>query len=201
MTKINFFASLLLFLSCMTSVGANDDLIGMCNDCHGSNGVSTEPDIPTIASFSDIAMTDMLIAYIDETRPAMSGKYRHGDTSRPETDMITVAKQLTEEQIEFISRYYAEQKFVPAKQSFDSALVSQGKKIHEMQCAKCHDEGGSVPDDDTGLLAGQWTPYLAQSFKDYRAGKRETDGSMLKAINELSESQIKALLSYYASHQ
>ena len=69
------------------------------------------------------------------------------------------------------------------------------------RCTKCHEDGGSSADDDTGILAGQWIPYLEQTIKDYRSGERETEGGMKKKLDKSSEKQVEELIHFYASQQ
>ncbi|KGJ98428.1 c-type cytochrome [Thalassotalea sp. ND16A] len=201
MIKIKFMTLFLTLFTGFSQASSIDSTITMCNDCHGAKGVSSDSDIPSIAGFSETTISDMLIAYIDETRSARSSKYRHGDTSRSETNMYAIAKELSEENIEAIASYYSEQIFIPSKQTFDSALAKKGEKLHEERCIICHEQGGSSADDDASILAGQWMPFLEQAFKDYRSGERETEEGMKKKIDRLSEKQIKALIHYYASQQ
>lgn len=200
MIKINILAISVIFLSNISLAYSSDEAIAMCNDCHGKNGVSTNSDVPTIAGYSEVSILDAMAAYIDETRPAKSMKFKHGDTSRPETDMITIAKEV-EDDLDAIAAYYAEQTFVPAKQDFDAAQAKKGAEIHEKKCDSCHYEGGSVADDDAGRLAGQWMPYLKQSFDDYRSGSREADKKMIRKVKKFSDEEISYLLHYYASLQ
>ncbi len=196
-------SSLLTVAMFATSVQAasTEEVIASCNDCHGADGVSSNPDVPTIAGYSETSITDMMLAFVDETRAEVKTKYRHGDTSRQETSMIEIAKALPEEQIEEIAVHYSELEFVAAEQPFDEAQVAAGKKLHKKRCAKCHEDGGSSPDDDAGILAGQWTDYLKQVFADYKSGARGGDEEMIKKINKLSDEQISQLLNYYASLQ
>jgi len=201
MIKVKFIAFALVLVSAFSQASTIDDTITMCNDCHGKNGVSSDSDIPNIAGFSETTIVDMFTAYVDGTRIARSSKFRHGDTSRAETDMAVIAKELTESDIEALAKHYAEQTSVGAKQTFDAALAQKGEKLHEDQCTKCHEEGGASPDDDSSILAGQWMPFLAQAFKDYRSGERETEDEMKKKIDKLSDKQIEELIHYYASQQ
>lgn len=201
MIKIKLYIFPLIFFSAFIQAASIDDTITMCNDCHGEKGVSSDSDIPSIAGYSETTTIDMFAAYLDGVRIAHKSKFRHGDTLRPETDMLSIAKKLSEEDIEALATYYSEQTFISAKQSFDTALAKKGEKLHENRCTKCHEDGGSSADDDAGILAGQWMPFLMQSFKDYRAGDRETDEEMQKKVNKLSEKQINSLLHYYASQQ
>lgn len=201
MIKVKFCIFSLILASAFTQAASIDDTITMCNDCHGEKGVSSDSDIPSIAEYSETTIIDMFAAYLDKARIARKSKFRHGDTLHPETDMLSIAKKLSEEDIEALATYYSKQTFIPVKQSFDTALAKQGEKLHEDRCTKCHEEGGSSADDDAGILAGQWMPFLMQSFKDYRSGDRKTEEEMLKKINKLSEEQINSLLHYYASQQ
>lgn len=201
MIKIKFMMLSLVLFSICAQARTIEETITMCNDCHGEKGVSSDSDIPSIAGFSETTIFDMLIAYTDETRIARSSKFRHGDTQRPETDMLSIAKELSEEHIEAIASYYSEQISVPAKQNFDAELAKKGEKLHQVRCTRCHEDGGSSADDDTGILAGQWLPFLQQTIKDYRSGERETEGGMKKQLDKLSEKQIEELIHFYASQQ
>ena len=199
MMKIKFTVLFLALFTLFSQASPMEATITMCNDCHGEKGVSVDSDIPSIAGFSKTTISDMLVAYIDESRNARSSKFRHGDINRPETDMITISKKLSEDDIEGLSTYFSEQTPVPAKQTFDAALAIKGAKLHEQRCEKCHEEGGSSPDDDSSIIAGQWAPYLELAFKDYRAGERKTDEEMQKKVKKLAEKQVKALIHFYAS--
>ena len=173
-----------------------------CNSCHGEDGVSIESDVPTIAGMSPFVIEEYMFEYRDETRPCRESEYRSGDTERPVTDMCAVAKDLSEEQILEITEFYSSKSFVAAKQDFDAALAAQGAGIHKRECEKCHSDGGSYADDDAGMLAGQWMPYLEQVFADYAAGDRGMmEDKMKDKIDALDAESITALLHYYASLQ
>lgn len=186
---------LALLLSCLTfssHATTTQELIKDCNECHGANGISTEQDVPTIAGFSETSISDILFSYRDEERPAID---------RDETNMIKIAQALTEEQIEALALHYSELPFKAAKQDFDPALAKKGAKTHKRQCEKCHEDGGSSPDDDAGILAGQWVPYLTDSFDSYLDGSRVGDEKMLKKLKKLSPEKIEQLKHFYASQQ
>lgn len=201
MIKIKLFILNLLFFGVYSHAETLTALTSMCNDCHGENGVSMASDVPIIAGFSEITLTDMMNAYVDEARPAQKSKYRSGDINRPETDMKSIIQALSQVDVEALATHYSIQKFVPAKQNFDPALAANGEKLHEERCIKCHEKGGSSAADDSGILAGQWQIYLQKSFNDFRSGVRTTDKQMKKAIDKLSDEQVTALLHYYASQQ
>ncbi|MEH6469856.1 MAG: c-type cytochrome [Halopseudomonas sp.] len=178
-----------------------EETLAFCEDCHGEGGVSQESDVPTMAGFSDIAISDILIAYRDGSRSAISSKFRGGDTSRSETNMNEITKEMSDAEIEQLAEHYSSKTFVPSKQTFDPALAANGFKIHKVQCTKCHEDGGTSRDDDVGLLAGQWSPYLRTALTNFRNDKRETEPKMLKLVKKLDDSEIESLLNYWASQQ
>ena len=177
------------------------DFIRDCMDCHGKNGVSPENDVPIIAGLSAAYHKASLYAYRNKQRPAIATKYRAGDITRDSTNMKTIADTLTDQQITYISLYFAAQRFIPAKQNFNPLLVAQGERIHQSQCRRCHKQGGSRASDDTGLLAGQWSRYLQETMIFYLNGSREIEKKMKIKLDKLSDSDWQALVAYYASQQ
>ncbi len=189
------------FLIPLASADVLDD-IDQCNSCHGEDGVSTESDVPTIAGASAFVLEEYMFQYLEDSRPCRESKYRSGDTERPATDMCAIAKDLGEDEIPEIAEYYSGKEFVAAKQEFDAAKAAIGKKVHRRECEKCHSDGGSYADDDAGLLAGQWMPYLEQVFADYAAGDRDMMEKKMKTkMDGLDAESIDALVHYYASMQ
>lgn len=176
-------------------------LIQPCEDCHGKDGVSQEPKIPTIAGNSSVLIVYALESFRDKTWPCEDVKYPAGAHKGETSSMCKSAENLSEDDMESIADYYADKPFVRAKQSFNAELAKTGKGIHDLHCKKCHEDGGSSPDDDAGILAGQWTPYLEEQFEEYSSGKRPMPEKMKPKFEELSQDDIKALIQYYASFQ
>jgi sulfide dehydrogenase cytochrome subunit len=197
----NLRALVFLYLVTPMAAMAVDELVAECDDCHGDGGVSQWDDVPTIAGIDAFSGSDALYAYRDKARPCTSSAWRQGDTSRPATDMCAETADLSDEDIEALAEHYAGLEFVPAKQDFDAALAEKGKALHAAGCDSCHSEGGSNPEDEASILAGQWMAYLEQAFAEYRSGGREQLDKMKEEIDKLSDDDVKALLHYYASQQ
>ena len=178
-----------------------DAVIENCNGCHGDDGVSQWSDVPTIAGMPEFVHADALFIYRDRARPCAESSYRQGDTSRPATTMCDVVADLDDAMLEDIAAYYFELPFVPAKQDFDADLAAAGEAVHAKQCDKCHSDAGTNPDDEAGILGGQWMGYLEQSFAEYASGDREQPKQMADKMAELSDEDVKALLHYYAAQQ
>lgn len=198
-SKLSWLPALLL-LAAGGASAQMDTLIETCNGCHGDNGVSQWNDVPTIAGIDAFVHSEALYIYADEARPCETVNFKQGDTSRS-GNMCDLSKDLTDEQIEALAEHYAALPFVPAEQAFDAALASQGEAIHEAECSRCHSDGGSNPEDEASILAGQWMGYLERAFAEFKAGEREKPKQGQEKIEALSDDQVQALLHYYASQQ
>ncbi|MGD8378047.1 MAG: c-type cytochrome [Gammaproteobacteria bacterium] len=174
------------------------DAAKTCFDCHGESGVSKHEHIPTIAGMSSWYLEGQMQAYQKGDRPCEKIK-NPTDASKGEEDMCDIAKKLSGDEITKVAEYFAGETFVPAKQTFDADKAALGKKVHELECEKCHSEGGSYADDDAGILAGQWIPYLRLTFKEYESGKRVMPEKMKPKMDQLTPEQTEALIQYYAS--
>jgi sulfide dehydrogenase cytochrome subunit len=198
---ISIAISLTLGLFASAAMADLEATVENCNGCHGNDGVSQWSDVPTIAGVSEFVHSDALYIFRDEARPCTESKYRQGDTSRPATTMCAVVADMSDDMIDEVAAYYAAKPFVAAKQDFDAGLAAAGKALHEAECDRCHSEGGSNPEDDAGILAGQQMGYLKDTFAEYRAGEREQPQKMEEKLSALSDDDIKALVNFYASQQ
>ena len=166
-----------------------------CAECHGTRGRSEQPDMPSIGGFSEFAIMDLLESYRLGFRQARAVTLEDGS----ETDMARIVESLSEDAIEVVSLYYAEQDWIPHDQPFDGELARRGARIHSVKCGKCHPRGGSVPEADHALLAGQWREYLAGEFRDFDSGARRMADKMKQRYDTLSVSDKAALLEFYVS--
>lgn len=181
-----------LFFAAVISDAAAADIASLtatCEGCHGKDGASQVPQIPIIGGLSATYISDAMAAFREKTRPCTGNS------------MCLFSKNLSEEDTKRIAEHYASKPFVRAKQSFDAALAERGKGIYSRYCNKCHEAGGSSPDDDAGILAGQWKPYLEQEFREFTSGTRLMAEKMKPKVDALSEDDIKALIEYFVSFQ
>lgn len=193
------FAACALLLASPAVAAEMPERAGTCADCHGENGVSDEPEIPTIAGASAFFIENQLIIYQEEARPCAADVFEEKDEEPAADSHCALASELSEDEVVELAEYFASQPFAPADQPFDQALAEQGESIHERNCDKCHTEGGSLDLDDAGILAGQWKPYLIEQMKFFKAGERWQPEKMQPKMEELSEADIEALAEYYAS--
>ena len=168
-----------------------------CNECHGVASMGAEHGVPNIAGLSEFYHADQLYFYQEGERPCVDIEAPDGTT----TNMCEIVADMSEDDMGAIAAHYAEMPFEPAQQAFDTALAAKGQEIHDRDCERCHTEGGANIDDDAGILAGQWMPYMDMVFKMYMSGERAQDDQMKKKMDPLSEDDLTALLHYYASQQ
>ena len=164
-------------------------LANTCAGCHGGNGVSNGPSIPTLAGMS--------AAYFIEV---MEG-YQSDDI--PSTIMGRLAKGYSDEEVKLMAEHFAKQKFVAATgQKVDEAKAKKGAKIHDKYCEKCHSELGTVADDDSGFLQGQWKSYTAAQLMDFHAGDRKASKKMAKQMKKMYKKEgsegLEALVEFYS---
>lgn len=175
------------------------DVTAECNNCHGANGVSTDPNIPTIAGMSAQYLTDTLKAYKSKERPCAEVAIPAGPKKGQKSDMCKEVANVSDADMAAAAKEYAGKKFAPATQTIDPALAAKGKAIADKQCDKCHTEGGSVADDDSGILAGQWKPYLASQLEAFKSGKRPMPAKMKPKMDEVQAGDLDAVAAYYAA--
>ncbi|HIP52664.1 MAG TPA: cytochrome c4 [Chromatiales bacterium] len=172
--------------------GASADMLAnTCAGCHGTDGASNGPATPTIAGLSKDYFVEI-----------MQG-FKSGEV--PSTIMTRIAKGYSDDEFKAMADYFGNKPFVKAKQKYDPKLAKKGAKLHDKYCEKCHAEGGQSAEDDAGVLAGQWTPYVSWSLADFKAGHREAPKKMKKKMKKLlskkGDAGIEALIHFYASQQ
>ena len=166
-----------------------------CDQCHGQNGNSTDGKVPSIAGMSETYITDTLISYAAGDRPA--SKYTPSGGS--ESDMQTVAKGLSEADAAAVAAHYAGQTYKPRQQGGDAALIEQGKAVFNKRCDKCHTDGGSLAEDDAGLLLGQGKEYLRAQVDAFQSGARPMSKKMAKSFKKISDADRTAIVEFLAS--
>jgi len=181
--------------------GGLDELIAQCDGCHGPEGASSFSDIPIIGGQSPGYISDSLTSFQDWGRPCVKSRYRYGDTSRPKTDMCKITAGLSNEDFAALTAHYSALPFVPAKQEFDATLVEAGADLQAKHCETCHHQGGKSVEGLGPRLAGQWTPYLRATLKYVPTGEHLVPHAMESILTDLTEDDLNAILSFYASQQ
>ena len=165
----------------------------VCVSCHGENGVSTLPEIPSLSGQSSAAIYKQL------------HDYRTGARSNPQ--MTPVAAQLTVPQLASTAVYYG--RFARERTGLggrdlpgDPAIVRlarEGDSARQLPaCDSCHVPGAGGP-IETPVITGQNQQYLAAQLHAYKSGTRRNDvyRRMRSIAGKLSDEEIDALARYY----
>ncbi len=174
-----------------TMTGASAVMLSnTCAGCHGTYGASNGPSIPTLSGMSSTYLVEMMQGYKSDEIPS--------------TIMGRLAKGYSDEEITLMGEYFSKQKYVAATgQKVDEAKAKKGAKIHDKYCEKCHSEIGTVADDDSGYLKGQWKSYLAAQMMDYQNKDRKASKKMAKKFKKMHKKHgaegLEALVEYYSS--
>ena len=164
-------------------------LANTCAGCHGTYGASNGPSIPILGGMSAVYLVEMMEAY------------KTGDI--PSTIMGRLAKGYTTKEFEQMGEYFAKQKFVKATgQESDAKKAKKGAKIHDKYCEKCHSELGTLAEDDSGFLKGQWKSYLTAQMMDFHNKDRKAPKKMAKKMKKMLKKEgsagAEALVEFYS---
>lgn len=160
-------------------------LANACAGCHGTQGGSAGPAMPSLAGQSKDAIV-----------VAMQ-KFKSGE--RPSTIMGRLAKGYTDADFAAMGDFFGSQKIHITQQNLDAKLVAKGAQMHESNCGRCHIEEGREGKDDSPAMASQWLPYLQMQMAMYVNGSRKMPLKMAEKVQPLSQQDLEALLQFYAS--
>jgi cytochrome c553 len=159
----------------------SQERLQLCAACHGEDGNSTNPQIPSIAGQPKLFLENQLILFREELRKS--------------DQMLPVVKGLKDPEIIKLAEHFSK---LPAKSmetgAPEKALLQRGsQRAKELRCGICHlsDFSGQ---NQIPRLAGQREAYLETEMRAYRDGKRTGgDTIMAAALYGVSDADIKAL--------
>jgi len=152
-----------------------------CAACHGETGTPTDPKIiPIIWSQQESYIVKQL------------HDYRSGDRENP--IMTPIAKDLAQEDLRKIARYFAAKPWPAAAQPAMAAALPKGAA----QCQPCHQpkfEGG-MP---APRLAGLSYDFLIAQMNAFADGQRTNNLDMPKFMQMLTPAEREAIARYLAA--
>jgi sulfide dehydrogenase cytochrome subunit len=172
-----------------------------CLACHGAGGASQDSSIPIIGGYSAKYVAESLANFRKKLRPCAEVAIPSGPKKGAKSDMCKVVAELSDAEADAVAKYLQARKFARARQPFDAAKAAKGQSVYGKLCRRCHEDNGSSPDEDNGILAGQWTPYLKGQLAAFRAGKRTIDDKMKARLEKVSADEEEALVHFFASQQ
>ena len=156
----------------------------VCSGCHGEDGNTDIPGMPSLAGQHLSYLMISLSAYRDKTRK--------------EESMQDFAEPLTRADIEDMAYFYA------AMEPRRSEIPGEGDPLTGIAvtapCVGCHGRDGNTGDPKTPRLAGLDAEYLIVAVNAYKDGDRD-HSVMRDAVAELREQDVKDLAAFYASRE
>ena len=157
----------------------------VCVACHGPDGVSANPAVPSLAAQpAQFVATQLLM-------------FREG--KRKDAQMSPFAANLTNTDLNNIAAYFSAQKLPPPPAAIDAANAEAGARLaRQFNCVQCH--GATLlGQQHIPRLAGQQREYLKAQLRGFKAQTRfDMDGQMTSAAQPLSETDIDTLANYLA---
>lgn len=155
--------------------------VDSCSACHGVNGVSSNPDWPSLAGQKKGYLETQL------------KKFRDGQRSNPL--MTSVVKGMSNSDIAKVAGYYSD-KPPKAASNGNVTLIDTGENL-SAYCKACHGMTGKTANSEWPNLAGQQAAYLEQQLVLFKSGQRE-NAQMTIALNGLKKADFSALAAYYS---
>ena len=171
-----------------TQAVTDDEMLSVnCYGCHGPNGVSTGPSMPSIAGL--------------ERRYLMKTMLNYKKGKRASTIMNRIALGYTVSDLRKISGYFSALEWTNTIAKLDEKRILRGKKIHDDLCEECHSENGKYQDHEIPRISGQVVNYLYLEMLFYQAGSKSMPqpDKMKGKIQTLEPEDLKDLSYFYAS--
>jgi len=175
-----------LTASALVQAGATEDLARTCNNCHGMNGVSVGPTMPSIAGQSESHLKTLML------------QWKSGE--RYSATMGRLIKGYSDEQIGALATHFSKLPWTPVVQHANAATLAKGKAATD-HCETCHGKTGGEPDDaDIPRLNGQWAEYLELELMKYREDDvKMPHKKMRKNAKKIEEGDITAITRFFAA--
>jgi cytochrome c553 len=157
-----------------------------CAACHGDDGHSRTPNVPSLAGQPEFFLVNQLFLFREGVRkiPGMS----------------ELTKGLKDDDLVAIAKHFAAIQPKASDEPIDPALVKRGAALAEpMRCASCH-LPSFAGQEQMPRLAKQRVDYLIHSLKEFRDNKRSgADTLMSNVVIGMSDDDLAALAHYVAS--
>lgn len=166
----------------------------VCSNCHGVAGTSVSPNFPNLAAQTPAYIVGQLKEFKSHGRDDPAGfEYMWG-----------ISRSLTDEQIDGLAAYFANQTPTHRSAEADPKLAAAGKAIYTgglpaknvPACMGCH--GDAAQGNATfPRLASQHVDYIVKQLIVFQRTDERPKGAVMKTIvHDLSEEDIKNVAAY-----
>ena len=158
----------------------------VCAACHGADGNSVIPTIPSLAGQPRQFITQALFMF------------REG--RRKSDQMAPFVEKLSNADLNDLAQYFSAQKLTPPTRQPEQSIVVRGQAVTEKNnCVACH-TATLVGQQHIPRLAGQHKPYLLDQLKQFKAATRaDLDGTMTSAAQGLAADELDMVAEYLST--
>lgn len=160
--------------------------VKLCGACHGEDGNSRTPNIPSLAGQPEFFLVNQLFLFREGVRkvPGMS----------------EATKDLKDDDLTALAKHFTTLEPKPSEEKVDPALVKRGAALAEpMRCASCH-LPSLAGQQQMPRLAKQRIDYLIHAMKQFRDDARSgAETQMTNVLISVSDDDIAALAHYASS--
>lgn len=162
------------------------DRITQCSGCHGADGNSPLPNIPSLAGQPAFFILNQLFLMREGVRKVEA--------------MAPFVKDLKDSDLDGLSAHFAKLAPKPSSEPVDPAQAKRGSEIAaQKKCVSCH-KPNLAGDQQVPRIAKQRFDYLFKALQEFRDGRREgADTIMSGSVAGLSDADLAALAHYAAS--
>ncbi len=184
--------SALALLACLgmftipAQAGPTEDLASTCNACHGLNGVSVGPSMPSIGGLPEPYLKNVMLQWKSGERySATMGRHFKG---------------YSDAELAALAAYFSKLPWTPVVQAADAKIMAQGKEATE-RCETCHGATGSEPDDEeTPKMNGQWAQYMELELMKYRNDAVKMPHKKMRTnAKKLDEADVSVAAKFFAA--
>lgn len=158
-------------------------LAAACVKCHGEEGNSRTPGIPSLAG----QQPHYLITAVQE--------YHRGE--RRTTAMEKILRDVSRRELESLALYFASR--TPAQRPAPPRGDPKAGEPQTAMCGGCHGPSGVSRDAATPSLAAQDPQYLVKSIRAYRTSRQHW--GMQRFVAGLTDKDIENISAFYAVQQ
>lgn len=158
----------------------------VCVACHGADGNSPTPVVPSIAGQPRQFIVTALFMFREGRRASAL--------------MVPFAEKLSNADLNDLAAWFASQKLAAPARQTTPEKIALGKAITEKNnCVACH-TATLVGQQHIPRLAGQHYDYLFEQLKHFKASTRgDFDGTMTSAAQALTAADIEVVSEYLST--
>jgi sulfide dehydrogenase cytochrome subunit len=165
-------------------------LAATCHSCHGIDGASVGPSMPSIGGQNENYLKQVML------------EQKHD--KRYSSIMGRLLRTYSDEEIALMAQYFAAKPWVPAAVESEMRMVNRGRQLAQKTCQRCHGATGERIAEGTPRLAGQWPGYLAiesTKYTDPTFNRNKPSERMAERVCNLAAEDIQAVVHFLGTRK